>query len=62
MIIKLTRGKDSGPVLVNPELMLIQPSDKPQKGQSFLVGNGATLYVKESVAQIENLINGGAGK
>jgi hypothetical protein len=57
MIIKLTRSKDGAPALVNPELILIQPSDHPEKGRTFLVGNGVTLYVEETVAQIVNLIS-----
>jgi hypothetical protein len=61
MIIKLTRSKDGAPALVNPELILIQPSDHPEKGHTFLVGNGVTLYVEESVEQIERLIQGGTG-
>jgi hypothetical protein len=57
MIIKLTRSKDGAPALVNPELILIQPSDHPEKGRTFLAGNGVTLYVEETVAQIVNLIS-----
>jgi uncharacterized protein YlzI (FlbEa/FlbD family) len=55
MIIKLTRY-DGRSVLLNPEAVMFLPTPDPEKGKTFVVGNSATVHVKESIPDIEKLI------